>query len=84
MDKLGAIAQVCEPHLFVHANLTTENTPNINCVNMLKEMSVTFNETIAVCRWRNEMFPCDELFTEILTEEGWGDFFICGTSLTTL
>jgi hypothetical protein len=70
IDKLGVIAQVCDPHLFNTQNLTTENTENINIVQSLREMSVPQTEQFLACKWRNKIFNCTSFMTEILTEEG--------------
>lgn len=39
-------------------------------VKYLEDVSIKVNETLRFCSWRGFVKPCDEYFTEIITEEG--------------
>lgn len=69
LRRLEALAQICDPHLFSDHNLTSGLTLD-EIVPTLQEISPELNQTMMFCRWRNEMTNCNEMFTEIITEEG--------------
>jgi len=69
LQSLEAIAQVCDPHLFLGHDLDSGIKPE-EIVPLLKSITVSLNETTLFCKWRNSINSCDEYFTEIITEEG--------------
>lgn len=69
-EKLSAIAQVCDAHLFLNTGFG-KNFSDGRIVDQLREMAPSFDEMLFVCKWRNApLFTCQNLFTEVLTEEG--------------
>ena len=67
--KLEAIAQVCDPHLFAEHNISSGLQLD-DIVPTLQRISPELNQTMMFCRWRNNMADCNDLFSEIITEEG--------------
>lgn len=63
-----AVLQVCDSHLSDAMQLEEEYTSDI--IDKLREMAPTFNETMFFCKFRNALQPCQELFKEVMTEEG--------------
>jgi acid-sensing ion channel, other len=69
---LEAVAQICDPHLFMTHNITIgSGLKPEEIVPQLKKMSIPLNESTLFCKWRNEIKGCDEYFSEIITEEGY-------------
>lgn len=68
---LEAVAQVCDAHLFTIPNITLRSglEPE-EIVPLLDKIRIPLNESTLFCKWQNKMVPCDEYFTEIITEEG--------------
>ena len=66
---MEAMAQICDPHLLITKNLNSSSSPR-DCVSILKEMAVPFDEMLMFCKWRSGWTACEEIFTEIITEEG--------------
>jgi acid-sensing ion channel, other len=69
LQSLEAVAQVCDPHLFSAVNISSGIEPE-QIVPILRQITVSLNETTLFCKWRNSIGPCTEFFTEIITEEG--------------
>jgi acid-sensing ion channel, other len=66
---LEAIAQVCDPHL-LSAFPINSGLQNAEILPLLRNITVSRNETTLFCKWRNDPGVCGDLFTEIITEEG--------------
>ena len=71
LRNLEAVSQVCDPHLFLNVNESMNSglKPE-EIVPLLKNITMTLNETTLFCKWRNDVNLCDAFFTEIITEEG--------------
>lgn len=70
LQGLEAVAQICDPHLFLNAGPINSGLKDADIVPLLKSMAISLNETTLFCKWRNSILPCEEYFTEIITEEG--------------
>lgn len=66
---MEAISQICDAHLLMGKDLNSSISPR-ECVPLLKEMAVPFDEMLMFCRWRSTWSECNDIFTEIITEEG--------------
>lgn len=66
---MEAFVQTCQFHPAdaIHFGRTYINE---SIYEMIQDMAPTFNNTIDECEWQNEVFPCSQLFTPILTSEG--------------
>ena len=69
LNKVEALAQVCDLHLFKDHNISSGIELN-EIVPTLQQISPDLNQTMMFCRWRNEMQDCTDMFSEIITEEG--------------
>ncbi|XP_058461711.1 pickpocket protein 28-like [Malaya genurostris] len=67
-NRLRAVAQVCDAHIFTNMSLGQDFDPD--CVDWLRNGSVSAREMLMFCKWRNNPTYCDDFFTETLTEEG--------------
>ncbi|GAB0099479.1 pickpocket protein 28 [Sergentomyia squamirostris] len=67
--KFEAVSQVCDAHLVADTKIG-ENTTDSKCAEYLREMAPTAEEILFFCKWRNTPDTCEDLFTDILTEEG--------------
>jgi acid-sensing ion channel, other len=67
--NLEAVAQICDPHLLSNVPLNSGLQPE-EIVPLLRAITFSLNETTLFCKWRNQIVDCGELFTEIITEEG--------------
>ncbi|XP_058837402.1 pickpocket protein 28-like [Topomyia yanbarensis] len=67
-NRLRAVAQVCDAHIFHNMSLGQEF--DRDCVDWLRNGSVSASEMLMFCNWRNNPGYCDDFFTETLTEEG--------------
>ncbi|KAL9702139.1 hypothetical protein quinque_005657 [Culex quinquefasciatus] len=67
-NRLRAVAQVCDAHVLQGIQLN--QTYDSACVDYLRNMSVSLDEMLMYCKWRNDMDYCNNIFTETLTEEG--------------
>ena len=67
--RVEALAQICDAHLFSLHNISSGIELN-QIVPTLQEISPDLNQTMMYCKWRNEMKDCNEIFSEIITEEG--------------
>lgn len=47
-----------------------ENITDYKCTEYLREMAPTAEEILFFCKWRNTPDTCADLFTDMLTEEG--------------
>ncbi|KAL1402838.1 hypothetical protein pipiens_005902 [Culex pipiens pipiens] len=67
-NRLRAVAQVCDAHVL--KGIPLNQTYDSACVDFLRNMSVSLDEMLMYCKWRNDMDYCNNIFTETLTEEG--------------
>ncbi|XP_055599041.1 pickpocket protein 28-like [Uranotaenia lowii] len=67
-NRVRAVSQVCDAHIFY--NIELNQTIDSDCVDWLRNVSVSANEMLMFCKWRNDPIYCDTIFTETLTEEG--------------
>lgn len=70
MMNLAAITQICDPHLLISFNPIESELEPKNILPLLKNITMSLNETTFLCLWMNEVKPCNEIFTETITEEG--------------
>lgn len=70
LRNLEAVAQICDPHLFVEAPPMESGLKDEEIVPLLQKITMPLNETTLFCKWRNSVKPCNEYFTEVITEEG--------------
>lgn len=69
LRNLEAVAQICDPHLFANISMNSGLKPE-EIVPLLRKITMSMNETILSCKWRNLDKECESLFSEIITEEG--------------
>lgn len=62
LRNLEAVAQICDPHLFVNTTINSGLSES-EIVPLLKAITVSLNETTLFCKWRNEVADCGEYFT---------------------
>lgn len=67
---MQTIAQICDAHLFSNVSGFGGNVTDKDCVDYLREMAPSFEEMLFFCKWRNTFDTCEDLFTEVVTEEG--------------
>ncbi|XP_039443656.1 pickpocket protein 28-like [Culex pipiens pallens] len=67
-NRLRAVAQVCDAHVL--KGIPLNQTYDSACVDYLRNISVSLDEMLMYCKWRNDMDFCNNIFTETLTEEG--------------
>lgn len=70
LRALEAVAQICDPHLFLNIPPLESGLQPDEIVPLLRTITMKLNETTLFCKWRNTVLPCEDYFTEILTEEG--------------
>jgi acid-sensing ion channel, other len=71
MKSLEALAQVCSPQLFTMQNLSFESgIKHDEIIAQLQNISLRMMESTIFCKWNNDVYACDHLLTEIITEEG--------------
>lgn len=68
MGKMNVAAHLCDVNLLKH--FSKQNFTDNSIFDVIKDISPTINDTLAECRWRNEISPCHSLFKLILTDEG--------------
>jgi acid-sensing ion channel, other len=68
-DRTTAISNVCDPFIFDEIDPENRTTCE-DCVKNLKEMAVPKDEMLMLCKYRADAGSCDDLFEEIITEEG--------------
>lgn len=70
--RMLAMLQVCDlsfnKHLIDNIHLEEEYTSDI--INMFRFLAPTFNETMFLCKFRNDFQPCHDMFREVITDEG--------------
>lgn len=66
---MEAVAQVCDAHLTDGFELGVNHTGN-DIIDTLREIAAKFDDTMFVCKFRNQIRSCDDYFQEIMTEEG--------------
>lgn len=66
---MKAMAQICDAHLTDTFKLGGEITDN-RIIDLYREIAPTFNETMYLCKFRNNPAYCDKYFEEIITDEG--------------
>lgn len=69
LRNLEAVVHVCDPHLFKDKILNS-GLKSDEIVPLLKSITMSMNESILLCKWRNIFMDCSGLFTDIITEEG--------------
>lgn len=69
LARLEALSHVCDPHLFSSHNLSND-APKNSIVTILKEVAIPLEEVFLVCKWRNKLINCFDIFKELVTEEG--------------
>lgn len=62
--------QVCDDEPFFGVSPFGNETITKECVHYLKELSPTLKDVFSYCEFGNKFFLCEELFSEIITEEG--------------
>lgn len=62
LRNLEAVAQICDPHLFLNTTIDS-GLEESEIVPLLKSITVSLNETTLFCKWRNELGDCGEYFT---------------------
>ncbi|CAO1363398.1 unnamed protein product [Diamesa hyperborea] len=67
-SNLEAIYQVCKTDLFNYRYLLPEI--NGSFTDVLKRIAIPFNDTFLRCKWRGMKKNCEDLFTELITDEG--------------
>lgn len=68
MQRIEALAQVCEAHLF---NFSMNSGLSIkNIVPMLESLALPRSEAILYCTMDHDYVNCDEHFQKIITDEG--------------
>lgn len=70
LRSLEAVAQICDPHLFLNVEPLDSGLQSDEIVPLLKSITMSMNETTLFCKWRNTVLPCEDYFSEIITEEG--------------
>lgn len=70
LRSLEALAHICDPQLFLNADPLDSGLQSDEIVSLLKSITNPQNETTLFCKWRNMFLPCENFFTEIITEEG--------------
>lgn len=67
-SNLEAIYQVCKTDSFNYRNLSPQM--NGSFTEILKRLAIPFNDTFLRCKWRGMKKNCEDLFTELITDEG--------------
>lgn len=62
--------QVCDDEPFLGVALIGNETIGKECIDYLRELSPTLDDVFSYCEFGNKLFSCEELFSEIITEEG--------------
>lgn len=66
---MAALAQVCDAHLTDGFELGANHIgPDI--IKTLRELAANFEDTMFMCKFRNDIRMCSDYFQEIMTEEG--------------
>lgn len=67
--RMEAVSQVCDAHLTSYFELGTNHTDH-TIFDTLRDVAISFNDTMFHCKWRNDINYCQKYFKPILTEEG--------------
>ena len=67
--RLEALAHVCELQLLEHEKLNSEIELN-EIIPTLQNIAPTMNSTLRHCFWERKLQHCDQIYTQIITEEG--------------
>uniref|UniRef100_A0A182PJH0 Pickpocket n=1 Tax=Anopheles epiroticus TaxID=199890 RepID=A0A182PJH0_9DIPT len=71
VHRLKVVAQLCHMLFHLEYNWLREfSGPEDNIVDTLKNMSLSRDETLVMCRYGNNFEACEDRLTETLTEEG--------------
>lgn len=66
---MEAMSQVCDAHLTDSFEIGGNVTDN-KIIDIVKEIAPSFNETMLLCKFRNTMVYCSDVFEDIMTDEG--------------
>lgn len=69
LKNLDVMAHLCHSHLFKEQGFHSGLQPN-DMRTLLKSISLSISEITFSCKWGSQLSLCEELFTEIYTEEG--------------
>lgn len=69
LNRMEAFVQTCQfhPQDAIHFGRTYINE---SIYNILIDQAPSFNDTFDYCEWMNEVRPCSQLFSPVLTSEG--------------
>lgn len=71
--RFETIIQLCDAHIQGPPNFNDGVGPDIvnsTYFDDLMEMAPPINETLWLCKWRNEFRNCEDFFQTIITDEG--------------
>ena len=68
-SQIEALSQVCDPHLFEGVKIAANPTNGKEFLKILRNISVG-PDMILFCKFKSELEPCDELFKEVVTDDG--------------
>jgi acid-sensing ion channel, other len=69
ISRMTAISQVCSPKVF--GQIDPKNlTDCVKCVKSLKYIAIRKGDMIAVCYFLKKVYHRDEIFDEVVTEDG--------------
>lgn len=66
---MEAVSQLCESNVAQLIHLDTNYTGE-TIFDTIREVALLMNDTMDVCKFRNDVNMCDSFFHPILTEEG--------------
>jgi acid-sensing ion channel, other len=67
--RLTAISQVCDPEIFENID-PKGRTSCKDCIDTLRDIGVEKTDVLVECQYRKNFEKCDDLFEELVTEEG--------------
>ena len=67
-SNMEAIYQVCKTDYFNYRVVSPQM--NGSFTDILKRIAIPFNDTFLRCKWRGMKKNCEDLFTELITDEG--------------
>lgn len=69
LSRLEALLHIChfrQPDLdYFHGKFTDESIFKI-----IEQMSPSFSDSVDKCEWQNKVYSCTDLFTTVITDEG--------------
>ncbi|CRL06590.1 CLUMA_CG019486, isoform A [Clunio marinus] len=68
MPRIEALSQICDPHMLEDKKLNEQPTPGKEFLEILREIS--YPNFILFCKYRGIVQGCNELFKEIVTDDG--------------